>query len=240
MHYYLYFSKRLDNCNAYTDSVAGKKGIEIGGPSSIFIGVIPVYHRAQKVDGVNFSCKTIWEGEISHGDNYNYYRDKRGYQYIADATDLSKINPDAYDFLISSNCLEHIANPIKAVLEWKRVIKTGGSMILILPNKVGTFDHNRPCTTFEHIVSDFINGVTEHDLTHLDEILSLHDLAMDPRAGDMEHFRARGLDNFNNRCLHQHVFDANIISSMLSYCGFEVVRLSQIRTALFALAIKRN
>ena len=40
----------------------GLKGIEIGGPSNIFSirGAMPVYLFAEKVDGVNFSNKTIW------------------------------------------------------------------------------------------------------------------------------------------------------------------------------------
>ena len=48
----------------------GLKGIEIGGPSSIFSlrGALPVYLFAEKVDGVNFSNKTIWEGKIKEGD----------------------------------------------------------------------------------------------------------------------------------------------------------------------------
>jgi len=62
----------------------GLKGIEIGGPSNIFSirGAMPVYLFAEKVDGVNFSNKTIWEGKIKEGESYNYYKNLFGFQYI--------------------------------------------------------------------------------------------------------------------------------------------------------------
>ena len=47
-------------------SFNGLSGLEIGGPSNIFSirGAMPIYLFAKKVDGVNFSNKTIWEGKI--------------------------------------------------------------------------------------------------------------------------------------------------------------------------------
>jgi len=91
-----------------------KEGIEIGGLSEVFrpFSYIPIYNHIKQLDGVNYSNNTIWEGHISSGYNYNYYKNKFGTQYILDATDLSGIDSNKYDFLISSNCLEHIANPI--------------------------------------------------------------------------------------------------------------------------------
>ena len=43
-----------------------------------------------------------------------------------DATDLPNFSNDEFDFIISSHTLEHLANPIKALKEWERVIKKGG------------------------------------------------------------------------------------------------------------------
>ena len=51
--------------------------------------------------------------------------------------------------------------------------------MLILPNKKSTFDHRRPYTTFEHLIKDYKNNVSEDDLTHYDEIILLHDIEMD-------------------------------------------------------------
>jgi SAM-dependent methyltransferase len=190
------------------------------------------------LDGVNFSTDTIWEGSIKEGYNFNYYHKQFGHQFIAEATDLSEIPTGRYDFLLSSNCLEHIANPIKALTEWKRVIKAGGDLILVLPKKESNFDHRRPVTKFEHLVDDFTRHIGEDDLTHLDEILALHDLRRDPPAGDLENFRERSLKNFQNRALHHHVFDVQLIEETLAYLGFEVLDITTTRTDFFALARK--
>lgn len=192
------------------------------------------------MDGANFSADTIWEGRIKAGENFNYYDNKSGRQYIAETTDLREIATARYDFLLSSNCLEHLANPIKGLAERKRVIKVDGGLVLVLLNKTSNFDRRRPITKFEHLLDDFISGVGKDDLTHPDEILALHDLPMDPPAGDLEHFRERSLKNFQNRTLHHHVFDIQLITQMLDYVGFEILDMTTTRTVSFALARKNS
>lgn len=109
----------------------GKSGIEIGGPSGIFRdnGFIPLYQVIRGLDGCNFSGSTIWEGTLKEGETYSFHPDKKkGFQFLCEGADLSAIPSEKYDFLISSNCLEHVANPLKAVKEWARVTKWGGGV----------------------------------------------------------------------------------------------------------------
>jgi hypothetical protein len=61
---------------------------------------------------------------------------------------------------------------------------------------------------------------------------------MDPPAGDLEHFRQRSLKNFQNRTLHHHVFDVQLIEQMLDHVGFETVDVTTTKTDFFALATK--
>jgi SAM-dependent methyltransferase len=222
----------------YQSLVDDKCGVEIGGPSMLFKTVLPLYQRVRGLDGVNFSADTIWEGRIQADRGYHYYRNKRGRQFIADAADLPELATGRYDFLLSSNCLEHIANPLKALLEWKRVVKPGGALILVVPNKENNFDHRRPVTRFEHLLDDFTRGVGEDDTTHLDEILALHDLRRDWPAGGRRQFRKRSLKNFQNRTLHHHVFDVGVLEEMLEWVGFRIVDVTTARTDFFALAMK--
>jgi ubiquinone/menaquinone biosynthesis C-methylase UbiE len=229
---------RLPLRQKYQSVVENKYGIEIGGPSALFKTVLPVYEFVGGLDGVNFATDTVWEGRIKAGANFNYDDNKSGHQFISEATDLSEIPTARYDFLLSSNCLEHVANAIKALTEWRRVIKADGGLILVLPNKESNFDHRRPATKFEHLLDDSTHDVGEDDLTHLDEILALHDLTMDPPAGDLEHFRQRSLKNFQNRTLHHHVFDVQLIEQMLDHVGFETVDVTTTKTDFFALATK--
>jgi ubiquinone/menaquinone biosynthesis C-methylase UbiE len=214
-----------------------KKGIEIGGPSYMFKTVLPIYQFIDSLDCANFSSDTIWEGSIQAGQSFNYFENKTGTQFISDGTDLDCIESKTYDFLLSSNCLEHIANPLKALKEWKRVLKDTGFILLVLPVKESNFDHRRAVTSFEHLLEDLINQTTEKDLTHLDEILALHDLALDPPAGNLEQFRLRSLDNFNNRTLHHHVFDFPLIKRMLEYANFEMINMSKSDSDFFAVAV---
>lgn len=132
-----------------------KIGLEIGGPSGRFKrnGLLPVYTVADRVDNCNFSNNTNWEGSINEGATFHY--DKRrapGNQYIAEATNHGNITSASYDFVLSIHMLEHIANPLQALSEWTRVLKEEGLLVLVVPHRVGTFDHSRPVTSLAHLI----------------------------------------------------------------------------------------
>ncbi|MBS1745664.1 MAG: methyltransferase domain-containing protein [Bacteroidetes bacterium] len=201
-----------------------KNGFEIGGPSSIFHFELPLYAKVKNLDGCNFSNNTVWSGNIETGNNYVYYKKRKGNQYVSEGSHLTAIPSDHYDFLLASHCLEHFANPLKALKEWQRVIKPGGVILLVLPEKSTIFDHRRPVTTFEHLLWDFKNDVDESDLTHLEEILRLHDLSMDPGAGDAANFKQRSLENFKYRCLHHHVFDFALLEQMFHQLNIIILK----------------
>lgn len=213
------FGKRIHNHEAYVDAINKCEGVEIGGPSNIFKYKIPVYSNCLSMEFSNFSSKTVWEGRLSG--TTKYFKNNRGKQNIAEATELGIFSDQQFDFLLSSNCLEHVANPIKALKEWKRITKN--TIILILPLKDNNFDHRRPITSLKHLIEDYQNDVDEHDLTHLDEILSLHDLKLDPLAGSFKDFKNRSLKNFENRCLHHHVFDANLVNEICDHLSMSII-----------------
>jgi SAM-dependent methyltransferase len=168
----------------FTDKV----GIEFGGPSSIFgaRGIFPVYPLAARIDNCNFDYQTLWEGTITPPRGFRF--DKRrapGRQFVAEANELGFIPDNMYDFVLSSHMIEHSANPIKALHEWLRVLKPEGTLLMVLTHRDGTFDHRRPVTPLRHLVNDFERQMAEDDLTHLPEILELHDLRRDPEAGGL-------------------------------------------------------
>ena len=144
-------------------------------------------------------------------------------QYIHDATDLTSIADGTYDFLLASHILEHVANPLRALQEFHRVLKPGGSMLIAVPNQLHTFDHRRPVTTFAHLQADLAANTDESDMTHLEEILALHDLEMDKPAGTPAEFRERCKRNLEARCMHQHVFDLALLDRSLRHTGFRPV-----------------
>jgi SAM-dependent methyltransferase len=190
------------------------------------------------LDGVNFASRTVWEGDLAEGRTFRYGRRGVGQQIIADATDLAGIPDARYEAVLSSNNLEHIANPIKALHEWVRILKPGGHLLLVLPRKESNFDHAREVTPFEHLLDDHRAGMTEADLTHLDEIVARHDYAMTPDTPTPEALRARGLRNLENRCLHHHVYDPALIDRLLRHVGLEPVWAASTATDHLALARK--
>lgn len=216
----------------YHHLLIDRYGIEIGGPSRIFSrrSIFPVYPIAGNLDNCNFSSDTIWEGAIHPGNSFRFNaRKPAGQQFIAEATEMDFLPPSQYDFVLSSHVLEHIANPIRALMQWNRILKNQGLLVLVVPNGSRTFDHKRPVTTMAHLVEDYKNKMAETDLTHLPEILTLHDLSQDPEAGDLNAFRSRSMENFHNRCLHHHVFNAALVVEVAEYSGFEVLFTEEIR-----------
>lgn len=221
----------------------GQTGLELGGPSSVFgrKSFFPVYLYAKSVDGVNFSNQTVWEGSLTEGDTYNYLPGhSSGHQYIDEAGTLSTVPDKKYDFLLSSHSLEHMANPIKALKRWNAVLKSRGTLCLILPDKRHTFDHNRPYTTFEHLLQDEQQNVDETDTTHFEEVIALHDLSMDIDQ-DKTQFEKRTRDNMVQRCVHHHVYSKELIEQLLNYCGFDVIISKTFSPFhLFTLARKKD
>jgi len=205
-------------------ATTGKSGLEIGGPSSLFgpRGLLPLYPLVASLDNINFASETVWSSAVE-GSPYLYRRGASpGRQYIRDAAQLTGIEDNKYSFVLASHALEHIANPLKALIEWRRVLEPNGTLVVILPHRKYTFDHRRPYTTFSHLLEDFERDTPESDLTHLEEILQLHDLKMDKPAGTSDNFRARSLKNLENRCLHHHVFDPDSLPRIFSFSGFHL------------------
>ncbi|MFA6432139.1 MAG: methyltransferase domain-containing protein [Candidatus Margulisiibacteriota bacterium] len=222
------YLSRLKGYQAYLNILNGKKGLEIGGPTAYFrkTGPLPIYPVIGALDGLNFSLNTIWEGSLSEGNKFKFDDKKRpGWQFIGEADDLKAIPDGKYDFVISSHCLEHLANPIKALLEWIRVINKGGYLLLVLPLKEKMFDHKRPLTLLSHMIDDHKHGIGEDDLTHLEEILELHDFKLDLRSGAGDVFIERCRNNYKNRCLHQHVFNEQNLIELLNYVGLKIVKI---------------
>ena len=196
--------------------VRGKRGLEIGGPSSIFgrwDQQLPIYRCVASLDNCVFSSNTVWE---DYSKEFRFdSRKNPGQNVFCDGSNLGTLPDGQYDFILSCHNLEHLANPVKALKEWQRVSKPGAALVLVVPDHRRTFDHRRAPTSVDHMLHDYEVGTEEDDMTHVQEILEKHDLSRDPQAGSFEQFKARALQNFQNRCLHHHVFDESNIGDLL-------------------------
>ena len=75
-------------------------------------------------------------------------------------------------------------------------------------------------------------------LSHLDEIIEKHDYAMDPECGGKKKFIERARKNFENRCLHHHVFDEECLKMALTFSGLKVRDFGDVRGNWFIVGEK--
>lgn len=221
--------RRVHNSKPFINAVRQKRGLEIGGPSAPFgdAGILPLYRHVGSLDNAVYSASTPFSNDPS-GNSYQFHTRKAvGRNFILESSALTDLQDGAYDFVLSSHCLEHCANPIKALREWKRVVRPGGAIIIILPHYRYTFDHRRPLTTLEHMLEDWRNGVGEDDRTHIEEMSSLLDFSR--TRGTPETLLPQLADNFNSRCVHHHVFDEANSRALLEQSGLEVLSLEFVR-----------
>lgn len=127
-----------------------------------------------------------------------------------------------------------------ALHEWNRVIKQNGHLVMIVPDKSKTFDHRRPVASLQHIIDDYIQEVGEDDVTHLKEILELHDYNQDPGTNSVNEFEERSRQNIKYRCMHHHVFDMPLAVSLVEQCGFKVVIAERMPSCHIVIIATKN
>ncbi len=60
----------------------------------------------------------------------------RGWDMVdGDAQELLGLKNESFDFVYSSHCLEHVRDPLEALLNWWRVLKPGGYLIFAIPDE---------------------------------------------------------------------------------------------------------
>jgi SAM-dependent methyltransferase len=202
--------------------VRDKRGLEVGGPSSSFRpgGILPIYDSVGSLDNCTFSANTVW---AKHGVEYRFSAQRPpGQHFVSEGAELSGLANESYDFIISSHMIEHTANPLGALAAWKRVLRPGGTLVLLVPDKERTFDNKRATTTMEHLLADDRANTREDDRTHIEEMLRDHNMRRTPD-WTRERLQALVEDNLQFRGLHHHVFDLPLVRSMLEHTGLEIV-----------------
>jgi SAM-dependent methyltransferase len=222
---------RSREMSKYLHQFENVRGIEIGGPTRWAFGAkgsIPIYPIIGNLDNVSPPLDIVYDNthaiRIHAGRTYRFDdRKSPGMQYVAEAADLPMIASDAYDVLLSSHMIEHTSNPIKVVLEWIRIVRSGGLLLIIVPDKEHNFDHHRPATTLEHMIDDFEANRGEDDLTHLNECVELNDYSMMPF--DQEAFKSAAVRNLETRYIHHHTFTLLSLRQLLEYAKLDIIEL---------------
>ena len=200
----------------------GKHGLEIGGPSYLWRKAIPIYRLAKSIDNYDFSDEAIRHPNGRGQNKFCYFLHKRGSQYAGEA-EFWAFPEKIYDFVILRDVLEHTSNPLKMLSNIHRITKDGGALLVVTPNKLGTFDYARKYTSFQHILEDFINNTKEDDETHFQELKDLTHDHCRPAYTSREELHDIINQNKYTRYAHQHVFSLEALSRCCSEIGYRTV-----------------
>ena len=77
---------------------------------------------------------------------------------------LDSVKSNTFDFVYSSHVLEHTPNPIAALNDQLRIVKSGGIVYVAMPNKKNTFDRTRKVTPADVLINKFENEIFNHTI----------------------------------------------------------------------------
>ncbi len=164
------------------------------------------------------------------------FGEKNKLDYLTDAANLYFSKNNEYDFVVSSHVLEHLADPISAIYEWKRVVKNNGLIYCAIPDKRFTFDRKRKRTSLEHLIKDYHNKVKQSDKTHIDEFIKNYDIDMDSSWENKNQFLNFIKENPESS-IHHHVWEAEDIVELFNYCNVKIIHLKLIGNTVHLLGV---
>jgi SAM-dependent methyltransferase len=88
---------------------------------------------------------------------------------IDNGESLDRIPDGSQDFVVANHFIEHCQNPILTIRNLLRVLRIGGVVYMAVPDKRFTFDVDRPCTSIEHLMLDYIEGPAGSKRQHFEE-----------------------------------------------------------------------
>ena len=86
---------------------------------------------------------------------------------------LKAVKGDCFDYIVSSHVIEHTPNPLKFLSDVWAMLKPGGLLFLVIPDKRFTFDVNRPITTFGVALQNFYLKKSKPDVAAVYDHFSL-------------------------------------------------------------------
>lgn len=136
---------------------------------------------------------------------------------VDDGAKLENVADGSQDFVIASHLIEHLPDPIGGLLTWQRVLKPGGKLFLVVPDKEQTFDATRAITEHEHLLQDYLEPSEERDFEHFADF-ALHVSCRTYNSHPEEEYReyAQYLVGIGYS-IHYHVWDLAAFRGLLRF-----------------------
>lgn len=140
------------------------------------------------------SEKTSYVDRLPAADLLREYPEKKGAgivgtDIIDDGETLASIGDGTLDYVVANHFLEHCRNPILALENMGRKLRSGGVLFLTVPDKRHIFDSERPETEFAHVAKDYAEGPGWSDRGHYEEwallVMKTEAAEVESRASEM-------------------------------------------------------
>ena len=141
--------------------------------------------------------------------------------YVTDAANLSFAQDKTFDFVCSSHVMEHLANPLGAIAEWKRIIKDEGIIYVAVPDMRYTFDCKRDKTPLSHLVDDFEKKVSRINQNHIADFVENFDYEKTQEFTKEQLFEL--VRENPESIVHNHVWTVDDMQEIFEYIGINIV-----------------
>jgi hypothetical protein len=147
-----------------------------------------------------------------------------------DTERLGMVADASQDFVIASHILEHLAEPVGMLQDIQRVLRPGGVLVALLPDRRRTFDRTRYGTGVDHVIAEHRAGVTAVDDDHIVEFIVHADHLMRRAEGkEPEPLTDELVEAHRLRSIHAHCWTEDEFLDLLLYAlrdvglGFRLV-----------------
>jgi SAM-dependent methyltransferase len=113
-----------------------------------------------------------------------------------DVDGLKGLDDGSFDTVVACHVVEHLVNPVAGLIELTRVLRPGGRLVVVLPDRTKTFDQAREPTTLDHVLQEYAAGVTVLSEEHIREFVA--------KVGPPAEVDAELIELHRRRSLHAH------------------------------------
>lgn len=135
-----------------TSYLQGLQGVEIGAAS----------HNRFYLDAINVD--RFGEADTVYKEAERRIARSAARVDVVASGDALPFENNSYDFVFSSHVIEHFPDPIRALIEWRRVARR--YVVVIAPHRDRTFDADRPLTTVTELVERHRTGFSSAEDRH--------------------------------------------------------------------------